>query len=181
MKKVLSKILISGILVSGSLVFTNKPSLAYCVYNDSNETISALQLPISPRSFKVVIPPKDKACCNWKETSCTKDADGRYGKTPFVILKGSVDIGLITVVAVFDRINRVALPFIPVVGSGMTAGYNEVMQELDRLSISGGLGIVNTYNGGIVWYDGSREPLGCWQGPCQGHDINGDGSTGSKP
>ncbi len=63
----------------------------------------------------------------------------------------------------------------------MTAGFNEVNTELNGLVTNGSLGIVTTYNGGDVWYDGSREPVGCWLGPCQGHDINGDGSRGYKP
>jgi hypothetical protein len=128
-----------------------------------------------------VIKPNDKACCNWKETSCTTGLDGRYGKTSFAMTKGSVNMAAVTAGAVMQSINRVLLKFIPEVGSGMAAGYDEVNKELDRLAINGGLGIVTTYNGGIVWYDGSREPLGCWKGPCKGHDINGDGSRGFKP
>ncbi|NES87265.1 MAG: hypothetical protein F6K10_41410, partial [Moorea sp. SIO2B7] len=40
-----------------------------------------------------------------------------------------------------------------------------------------GLGVVQTYNGGIIGYNG-REPLGCWAGPCRGQDINRNGTRG---
>ena len=199
MKTLLSSILISSAVIVGSLLLETESAEAYCVYNRSeSDTIAALQLPITTSSFKEVIPPGDKKCCHFSEKSCTSMNDGeRDGKTVFLLLKGELEEDLeknqdlITVRAIPEDINRVASKIIDFIrGSNdippIDSNLEQELYEQGRQYVQPDanleeLGVVVTYNGGIVWYDGQQEPVGCWKGPCQGQDINFDGTEGFQP
>lgn len=186
--KLLFPVLTLGIVTAGSCLFKIQPASAYCVYNESDTPITALQLPVDADSFKQVVNPGSKKCCNWRDDSCTADQGGRYGRTPFVVYEGALDTDAITASEILEDINKTAFQIvdavvgvanIPPVGSLLV---DKIYDELDSSGYAPEeqkLGVVPTYNGGIVWYDGG-EPVGCWVGPCQGQDVNGDGSTGIK-
>lgn len=176
----------------GAATFTlvkTEPALAYCVYNDSDKPITALQLPVDGDSFKQVIDPGSSKCCNWSDDDCTAEQDGRYGKTAFVLYKGALDTDAITASEILEEVNKIAIQIfdaaagivnIPPVGS---IAVNKIYDELDSSGYAPQeqkLGIVPTYNGGVIVYDGSGDPVGCWTGSCQGQDVNGDGTTGPK-
>ena len=188
MKKVLFPILTLGIVTAGSCLFKTEPASAYCVYNESDKPITALQLPVDSDSFKQVVDPGSKKCCNWREDSCTAQQDGRYGKTPFVVYEGALDTDAITASEILEDINKTAFQIVDAVAGVANippVGSIVVDKIYDELDSSGyapkeqKLGVVPAYNGGVVWYDGG-EPVGCWVGPCQGQDVNYDGSMGVK-
>lgn len=185
MKKLLP-ILTLGIVTAGSCLLKPEPASAYCVYNESDKTITALQLPVDPDSFKQVIDPGAKKCCNWQNDDCTADPGGRYGKTPFVLYEGALDTDAITASEILEDINKTAFQIIDAVAGTFgippvtSLAVNKIYDQLGSYaSRDQGLGVVRTYNGGVVWYDGG-EPVGCWVGPCQGQDKNYDGTTGVK-
>ena len=201
MKTLLSSILISSAVIVGSLLLDTKSAEAYCVYNRSeSDTIAALQLPVTTSSFKAVIPPGDQKCCHYSEKSCTSNNDGqRYGKTVFLLLKGELEEELeknqhlITVRAIPEDINRVASKIIEFIRRNEDSNDSTIDPALKQELYEQGLkyvrpdanleklGVIVTYNGGIVWYDGQKEPVGCWSGPCQGQDVNSDGTRGPQP
>lgn len=179
-KKPFLSILSLGVMATGITLIKTEPASAYCVYNKSDETITALQVPVSSDSFKAVIEPQSDSCCNWSEGSCTSFDDGRYGNTTFLMYKGALDTDGITASEILQEINTTITSEIPVVG-GVVEKMYEKLDDAGYGSKEQSLGAVKTYNGGVVWYDGSKAPVGCWTGPCQGQDVNHDGSTGYNP
>lgn len=169
----------------------SKTVSAYCVYNKSNTTITVLQLPLSERSFKSVIPPNGNKCCNWSDTTCVA-SEGRYEKTPFLIYKGNVNKDNLRIVInntvtaryYLKQINSDLEPLIKniLLTSGIPPITSDIAEKiyssLDKfVSKNLALGVVQTYNGGDIFYNGSV-PLGCWEGPCKAQDINKDGTRG---
>lgn len=64
MKRLIFPILTLGIVTAGTCLLKTEPASAYCVYNDSDKAITALQLPVDADSFKQVIDPGSSKCCN---------------------------------------------------------------------------------------------------------------------
>jgi len=150
---------------------------AYCVYNDSDHEIGVLSLPITTSSFKENIPAHESRCCHWSNNDCVT-VPGHFAETSFALFSGRINTGLVTANAVIWGINQLIAGMIPVVGSLTSAGVGQVKGLiLAAIGKSPDIGIVGTYNGGVITYDGS-EALGCWEGTCQGQDINYDGSRG---
>lgn len=194
MKKLLFKISTLTITFISIIVYEtlmSKTVSAYCVYNKSNTTITVFQLPLSERSFKSVIPPNENRCCNWKDTTCVA-SEGRYAKTPFLIYQGNVNKDNLRIVindavtagSYLKKINSDLEPLIQNILS--TSGIppitsdiaEKIYSSLDKfVSKNQALGVVQTYNGGDIFYNGSV-PLGCWMGPCKDQDINQDGTRG---
>ena len=195
MKKLLFKILTLTIAVTSMMVgeiFSSKKAFAYCVYNYSNTTITAVQLPLSEDSFKAVIQPDDKKCCPWDEPTCVAE-EGRYAKTPFIIYQGNIDSDIrpliiqdtVTARRVLRKIdselipliqNILSTPGIPTIKSNIA---EQIYSPLNKyVSRKKALGVVQTYNGGVVNYNGGDELLGCWIGRCKDQDINVDDTTG---
>lgn len=180
MKRLLSFMLVECLTV-GVFISAPKAAFAYCVFNESDHDITALQLDIKPDSFKKVVKPHSRECCNWKDTSCTKNKDGREGKTSFALYNGSHNTSAITAQSVLRKIASITVSIVPVIGGAAKDATTEIFDALDTyITKNAQLGVVTTYNGGIIWYDG-KEAVGCWQGPCKGNDINADGSKGPKP
>ncbi|NES86750.1 MAG: hypothetical protein F6K10_38395, partial [Moorea sp. SIO2B7] len=187
MKKLLLKISTLTITFTSLIVgeiLISKPVSAYCVYNFSKTTtITAVQLPLSESSFKAVIQPNNSACCPWYEPTCVAGGKkDKYAKTPFIIYKGNIDKYIrpiiiqntVTARRVLRKINSDLNPLIQEILS--TPGISPIQDNIAEqiYSLLGkyvpkerGLGVVQTYNGGIIGYNG-REPLGCWAGPCRG-------------
>ena len=196
MQKLLVNISTLTITFTSMIVYEmlmSQTAAAYCVYNNSSITITAVQLPLSERSFKAVIPPNNKSCCPWEEPTCTMAEEVREdAKTLFLIYEGNLDShirrlviqDLVTVRRVFRTINSdldpliqnmLSAPGIPTIASHIA---EQIYSLLDRyIPQEEALGVVQTYNGGIIDYNGSVL-LGCWVGPCRGQDINGDGTRG---
>lgn len=170
LKKPLFSVLSLGIAAIGITLLKTEPASAYCVYNESGETITAVQLPIKGDSFKAVIEPGEDSCCNWKDTSCTSSS-GRYDSTSFLLYEGALDIDGITAAGGLGEFTSI-VPGIEDVAEKITEKFHASGHEF--------LGGVTTFNGGVVWYDGNKPPVGCWTGPCRGQNINNDGSTGFK-
>ncbi len=66
-----------------------KPALAFCIFNETSTPVSVLQLPISESSYKAVVNPRAKDCCNWRQCGGT-----RYGQSLFVVYTGNHRSGL---------------------------------------------------------------------------------------
>lgn len=182
MKKLLSLILL-GLFPVGFVLSPLKPAEAYCIYNDSDQDITALQLPIDADSFKQVIGPKQNKCCNWQDTSCTDPTkgQGQFDKTSFVLYRGSTDVSAITAAEVLENIVGVIAPVIPVVGPAVQGITDQIFGSLETyFTKDSGIGVIGTYNGGIISYNGT-DAFGCWSGPCIGNDVNADGSKGPPP
>ncbi|MBC6430376.1 hypothetical protein FM036_05825 [Nostoc sp. HG1] len=179
MKKLLSLILL-GIFPVGFVLSPLKPAAAYCVYNDSDQDITALQLPVKPDSFKKVIGPKKNECCNYQETSClTTPTEGAEGITQFALYNGNFNTSAITAQTVFEKIFTILAGSIPVIGGSAQPAADEIFKALNEyIPESAKIKVVTTYNGGVLVYKGGADAFGCWTGSCMGQDVNGDGSTG---
>ncbi|WP_375498151.1 hypothetical protein [uncultured Nostoc sp.] len=179
MKKLLSLILL-GLFPVGFVLSPLKPAAAYCVYNDSDQDITALQLPVKPDSFKKVIGPKNKECCNFSETSClTTATDGPEGLTKFAVYKGNFNTSAITAQTIFEKIATILAGSIPIIGASAQPAADEIFKALDEyIPESAKINTVVTYNGGVVVYKGGVDLFGCWTGSCIGQDVNGDGTKG---
>ncbi len=171
LKKTIFFALSLGIGAANFTLLKTEPASAYCVYNGSDEKITAIQSPVKGDSFKAVIEPGKNACCHWSDTSCTTNGDGRYGTTTFLLFKGALDIDKITREKVLEEV-------LGTVTGGLTDKLFEKLEQEGYASKDQVLGPVDTYNGGIVWYDGTKAPVGCWTGPCLGQYVNNDGTTG---
>lgn len=172
LKKTFFSVLSLGVLAAS--IFTlqkTEPASAYCVNNQSDKEITALQVPVKGDSFKAVIEPGKSSCCNWSDTSCTTNGDGRYGITTFLLYKGALDTDKITE-------QKVAEEVLGTITGGLTDKIFEKLEQEGYASKDDRLGPVDTYNGGVVWYDGTKAPVGCWTGPCQGQYVNNDGTEG---
>ncbi|NEO78698.1 hypothetical protein [Moorena sp. SIO4G3] len=197
MKKLLLKISTLTITFTSIIVgeiLISKPVSAYCVYNYSKTTtITAVQLPLIDRSFKEVIQPNNHACCPWYEPTCVAEGKkDKYAKTPFIIYEGNIDEDIrnlliqdiFTARRVLRKINSDLDPLIqqifytqdiPPIQDNIA---EQIYSLLDKyVPKERGLGVVQTYNGGIIHYNGPV-PLGCWAGPCRGQDINRNGTRG---
>ncbi|GEM_PF-6736438 len=182
--------------IIGEILMPKKVS-AYCVYNRSNTTITAVQLPLSEGSFKAVIQPGNKSpdgCCPWDEPTCVAGGKlDKEAKTPFLIYKGDIDEYIrslrvndaVTGRRLIKKINSdlepsiqniLSTPGIPTIKSEIAENIYSLLGKYN-IPKEQALGVVQTYNGGIVFYNGSV-PLGCWIGPCKGQDINRNGTRG---
>ena len=180
MKKLLSLILL-GLFPVGFVLSPLKPAAAYCIYNDSDHDITALQLPIDADSFKQVVGPKDNKCCNWEDTSCTADPHGRFDKTYFALYNQSTDVDAITAAEILEKVDGVLAQLIPGVGSAVKEVQDQIFDALDTyITKDAGIGVVESYNGGVIVYNGT-DAFYCWTGSCTGNDVNGDGSMGVPP
>ena len=77
MKTLFFSIVTLGIVTAGSCLVKTEPASAYCVYNKSDDPITALQLTVKP-DFEKVINPHPKECCHWTDGSCTEKNDGLF-------------------------------------------------------------------------------------------------------
>lgn len=180
MKKILSLILL-GLFPVSFVLSPLKPAAAYCIYNDSDQDITALQLPIDADSFKQVIGPKQNKCCNWQDTSCTAEPHGQFDKTSFALYRGSTDVNAITASEVLQNIVGILGPAVPVIGPAVQGVTDQIFGALDTyITKDSGIGIIATYNGGVITYNGTNA-FGCWTGTCIGNDVNVDGSVGPPP
>ncbi|MEH1838558.1 MAG: hypothetical protein V7L20_07270 [Nostoc sp.] len=177
MKKLLSLILL-GLFPVGFVLSPLKPAAAYCIYNDSDHDITALQWPIDADSFKQVVGPKQNKCCNWQDTSCTADPHGQFDKTAFVLYNKSIDVSALTAAKILENIVGILGPAIPYVGPAVKEATDQIFDSLDTyVSKDSGIGVIATYNGGVITYNGT-DAFGCWTGTCLGNDVNADGSMG---
>ncbi|MEL7099361.1 MAG: hypothetical protein AAGM84_11080 [Pseudomonadota bacterium] len=78
-------------LIAAATLFTWGATLAsaYCVQNQTDDYAVVFQLPLTSQSFKQVLRPDQKKCCNWRNFSCNAQtypgAANRFGFTPMVV------------------------------------------------------------------------------------------------
>lgn len=183
LKKLMATALPLGFLATGMTLLQTEPASAFCVYNNSEETITALQLPINGSSFKQKIEPGEDKCCAWDNGDCN-NGGGRIDKAKFLILKGAVPNALTFSLGAVAEANDIINYFADDLNTSVAQDAIKIKDKILGLvekydkQVSDYLGMEETYNGGVITYDGEDEPFGCWVGPCQAQWINNDGSEG---
>ncbi|MBD2309530.1 hypothetical protein H6G17_29245 [Chroococcidiopsis sp. FACHB-1243] len=179
-------------IAAGTIILKTEPASAYCANNNSKEAITVLQLPISAESFKAVIKPGESKCCAWDNKECTGEEKERYGQTSFLVYKGEANIDALSVAQFVKELSlEVANAIDPERSGKLVKGAVAAINKLEQINVLGKalgypskdnlIGALETYNGGMITYDGNQV-LGCWSGSqCKEQNVNGDGTEGYQP